>query len=95
VEQAVVYDSRDVQAPDAEISQALVGGRIDWTTVTSSAIARSLVSLFGEALRQTRIAAISPLTAQTLSELGYPAAIIAQTYTTDGIISAVLAAEAH
>ncbi|HVC94961.1 MAG TPA: uroporphyrinogen-III synthase [Pirellulales bacterium] len=42
VEQVVVYRSRDVVAPDPEIAAALAAGRIDWVTVTSSAIARSL-----------------------------------------------------
>ena len=43
VEQVVVYTSRDVEQADPEIAAALAAGRIDWITVTSSAIARSLV----------------------------------------------------
>jgi uroporphyrinogen III methyltransferase/synthase len=93
VEQAVVYESRDVATPDTKIAEALLAGRIDWTTVTSSAIARSLVRLFGEALAQTRLAAISPITAGVLEELGYPPAVVAESYTSDGILDAVLAAE--
>ncbi|HVT28814.1 MAG TPA: uroporphyrinogen-III synthase, partial [Lacipirellulaceae bacterium] len=68
-------------------------GRIDYTTVTSSAIARSVVRLFGEALHKTRLVAISPLTAATLSEQRFPSAIIAEKYTTDGIIDAIVVAE--
>jgi uroporphyrinogen III methyltransferase/synthase len=94
VEQVVVYESRDVAAPDDEIVEALEGGKINWVTVTSSAIARSLVHLFGGGLRQSRLAAISPLTAEVLTELGHPPAAVADTYTTDGLISAILAAEA-
>ena len=93
VEQAVVYESRDVAVPDEEIVQALASSRIDWTTVTSSAIARSLVAMFGEALRKTRLVAISPLTADVLSDLGHPPAAVAQTYTTAGIVDAILAAK--
>ncbi len=93
VEQAVVYESRDVAAPDAEVAEALAAGQIDWTTVTSSAIARSLVRLFGEGLRKTRLAAISPLTADVLRELGHPPAVVADSYTTDGVVAAILAAE--
>jgi uroporphyrinogen III methyltransferase/synthase len=95
VEQAIVYESRDVEMPDTEIIKALAEGRIDWTTVTSSAIARSLVRLFGNALKQTRLAAISPVTSQTLAELGYAPAIVADTYTTRGIVDAILTEESQ
>jgi len=93
VEQAVVYNSRDVAAPDSDISAALAAGRIDWTTVTSSAIARSLVRLFGEALHKTQLAAISPITAEVLAELGHRPAVVAEDYTAEGIVAAILAAE--
>jgi uroporphyrinogen III methyltransferase/synthase len=93
VEQAVVYNSRDVDVADPEVAAALEAGRIHWTTVTSSAIARSLVRLFGDALRQTKLAAISPLTADVLSELGQSPAVVAEHYTTRGIVDAILAAD--
>lgn len=92
VEQVVVYESRDVPTPSPEIEEALASGKIDFTTVTSSAIARSLVKMFGASLRSTKLAAISPLTAEVLSELGYPAAIVAKSYTSDGLVDAILAA---
>jgi uroporphyrinogen III methyltransferase/synthase len=92
VEQAVVYESRDVATATDEVSQSLASGKIDWITVTSSAIARSLVRLFGEDLRKSRLAAISPLTAGVLKECGFPAAVVANTYTTDGLVAAILAA---
>lgn len=93
VEQVVVYESRDVTHPADEVLEALTAGRIDWTTVTSSAIARSLVAMFGETLRKTRIVAISPLTAEVLTQSGDLPTVVADTYTTDGIISAILSAE--
>jgi uroporphyrinogen III methyltransferase/synthase len=93
VEQAVVYESRDVVSPNDDVGQALASGKIDWTTVTSSAIARSVVRLFGEDLRKTRLAAISPLTAEVLKDLGFPADVIADSYTADGLVAALLAAE--
>jgi uroporphyrinogen III methyltransferase/synthase len=93
VEQIVVYESRDIEAPDLGVTAALAAGQIHWTTVTSSAIARSLVKLFGDSLCRTRLAAISSLTAQALADLGYPPGVVAQTYTGEGIVSAILAAE--
>ncbi|MCI0332655.1 MAG: uroporphyrinogen-III C-methyltransferase [Planctomycetes bacterium] len=93
VEQALVYESRDVTAANEDIATTLAAGKIDWTTVTSSAIARSLVGLFGDALHETRLAAISPLTADVLTELGHPPAAIAEVYTAGGLIDAILDAE--
>ncbi len=89
VEQVVAYESHDVQTPDPDIAEALAEGRIQWTTVTSSAIARSLVKLFGAGLKQTRLAAISPITAGVLQELGYPAAVVAKEYTSEGVVEAI------
>jgi uroporphyrinogen III methyltransferase/synthase len=94
VEQVVVYRSTDVEQPDPEIPAALNGGRIDWTTVTSSAIARSLVRLFGEELRKTKIVSISPVTSATLRELGFEPAAEASQYTMEGVVEAIQAAEA-
>lgn len=95
VEQAVVYESRDVAHPKNEVAEALAAGRIGWATVTSSAIARNLVRLFGQDLRRARLVAISPLSAQTLSELGFPPAAIAQIYTADGVVDAILSGESR
>jgi uroporphyrinogen III methyltransferase/synthase len=92
VEQVAVYESRDVPTAKPDVAEAMAAGRIDFTTVTSSAIARSLVKMFAASLRKTQLAAISPLTAEVLTELGYPAAIVAESYTSDGLVDAILAA---
>jgi uroporphyrinogen III methyltransferase/synthase len=92
VQQIVVYQSRDVAEADGEVKSALATGQIDWVTVTSSAIARSLVNLFGEDLRRARLASISPITSQTLGELGFSPAAEASQYTMPGIVQAILAA---
>jgi len=89
VEQVVAYESRDVPNADQDVLSAMAQGDVDWTIVTSSAIARSLVKLFGDALHQTKLAAISPLTAGVLRELGFEPAIVAEEYTTDGIVTAL------
>jgi uroporphyrinogen III methyltransferase/synthase len=95
VHQAVVYQSTDVTTADADLAAALHEGRIDWITVTSSAIARSLAKLFGDDLRKTKLAAISPLTAGVLSELGYQAAAVGSPYTTEGLVQAILDTESR
>lgn len=90
VEQVVVYASRDVTDADPDAVRALASGEIDWVTVTSSAIARSLVKLFGDQLLQTKLAAISPLTADVLREHGLEPAAVAEVYTTDGLVGAMV-----
>lgn len=90
VEQIVVYRSTDVAPPDPDIAAALKAGRIDWVTVTSSAIARSLAKMFGEDLRNTKLVSISPVTSAALSELGFRPAAEAQQYTMEGVVAAIL-----
>lgn len=90
VEQVVVYQSSDIAEPIGEIAESLQAGQVDWITVTSSAIARSLISLFGENLKQAKLAAISPLTAGVLAEAGYAPTVVASQYTTDGLVAAIL-----
>ena len=85
VEQIVVYTSTDVEQPEPDIAAMLRAGRIDWVTVTSSAIARSLGRLFGDELRRARLASISPLTSGVLRELGYQPAAEAAEYTLAGL----------
>jgi uroporphyrinogen III methyltransferase/synthase len=67
----------------------MAAGLIDWTTVTSSAIARSLARLFGDSLKKTGLASISPITSATLRELGYQPAAEAREFTLDGVIEAL------
>jgi uroporphyrinogen III methyltransferase / synthase len=95
VEQIVVYSSTDVQEPDAAVAASLRNGGIDWITVTSSAIARSLARLFDEDLRRAKLASISPISSGTLRELGYEPAAEADEYTTAGLVAAILRAVAH
>jgi uroporphyrinogen III methyltransferase/synthase len=93
VRQVVAYESRDVDAADPDVAAALAAGDIDWVTVTSSAIARALVRLFGDDLRRTKLAAISPLTAGLLAEAGFAPEAVAMRYTVEGLVEAILAAE--
>lgn len=89
VEQVVVYDSVDVELPQPEIAAQMAAGKIDWTTVTSSAIARSLAQMFGESLCRTKLASISPITSATLRELGFDPAAEAGEYTMAGVVAAI------
>ncbi len=90
VEELVVYTSRDIEAPDSAIYTEFAAGRIDWVTVTSSAIARSLVRLFGQELHRAKLASISPVTSATLRELGFQPTVEASQYTIEGVLNAIV-----
>ncbi len=90
VEQVVVYVSTDVDRADSMVHARLSEGSIDWVTVTSSMIARSLVRLFGSALQRARLASISPVTSKVLQELGYPPTAEARQYTLPGLVAAIV-----
>jgi len=89
VEQVVVYESVDVEKPGPEIAAKMAAGQIHWTTVTSSAIARSLARMFGDALQKTKLVSISPITSATLRELGHQPAAEAKEYTMAGVVAAI------
>jgi uroporphyrinogen III methyltransferase/synthase len=90
VDQVVTYRSSDVERPVPEVASALAAGDIAWVTVTSSAIGRSLVALFGNELRRAKLASISPVTTATLDELGYQPSVEATDYTMPGLVEAIL-----
>ncbi len=90
VDRIVVYGSVDVEAPNVDVARALSYGGIDWVAVTSSATAQSLVRLYGEALRNARIASISPLTSTALRDLGYEPAAEASPHTAAALVEAIL-----
>jgi uroporphyrinogen III methyltransferase/synthase len=92
VEQIVVYTSRDRSTPDTVVVEKLQEGSIHWVTVTSSAIAGSLAKLYGELLRRTKLASISPVTSAVLRQLGFEPAIEANIHTMQGLVDAMVQA---
>jgi uroporphyrinogen III methyltransferase/synthase len=95
VDQIIVYRSTDVTTPDATVLQNLRAGQIDWMTVSSSAIAKSLAAMFHDDLRKARLASISPITSQTLRELGCEPAAEAASYTIEGLVEAIVSKAAR
>jgi len=89
VDEIVVYSSMDVEEPGEDVARALSAGEIDWVMVTSPATARSLVRLYGDALRGARLASISPLTSEALNEQGYEAAVEASEHSAAGLVDAI------
>ena len=70
------------------VIDALKQGRIDWVTMTSSATATNLYRLYGDLLNQSRIAALSPVTAQAAKDLGLNVDIVADPHTIDSLLDA-------
>ncbi|MCL2622948.1 MAG: uroporphyrinogen-III synthase [Planctomycetaceae bacterium] len=90
VKQVSVYQSVDLTVPAQEIAYLMQCGKIHWATVTSSAIGRSLVKMFGEDLRRTKLAGISPITSQALTECGFPPTVEATEATLPALVDAIV-----
>lgn len=94
LEYIVVYANRDVdRLPAAELAQ-LEAGDVDWLCLSSPSIARNLARLLTPAARQqlgttTRLAAISPVTAEAAQAAGLPVHAIATDYTWDGLFTVI------
>ena len=94
VEKLVVYHNHDATAlPEFEQS-LLDAGEVDWIGLSSPSIARNLRSFIGETAARhlgakTRLAAISPVTAEAAEEIGLPIATVASEFTWAGIFRAI------
>jgi uroporphyrinogen III methyltransferase/synthase len=96
VEQVTVYDQVDPASPDPAVIDALRRGEIRYVTLSSSRIAQNLLGAFDDTIRgrvergEVKLVAISPETGKAVRALGYPVAAEAKTFTTDGLIEAVV-----
>ena len=89
VHETAAYENVDIEEADARVVSALETGTIDWITVTSSATARNLFRLYGDLLKNARLAAISPVTAESLRELGLTVDVVADPYTIESLLTAI------
>jgi uroporphyrinogen III methyltransferase/synthase len=89
VRSVVAYSHTDVSQPDDSIVRRMAAGEIDWVTVTSDAIARSVVRLFGDNLRQTRIVSLSHGVSETIRSLGFSVAAEAAEPTMQSMVGAI------
>jgi uroporphyrinogen III methyltransferase/synthase len=100
IETVVAYRHIDAECIPAPASQLLTAGQLDWILLSSPAIARRLAALMpGSAKsllgKRTRLAAISPITAEAAKEAGLPISVVAETYTWAGMWEAVERDEAQ
>jgi uroporphyrinogen III methyltransferase/synthase len=95
VEQIAVYSQVDAATP--ALSELLRDGPIDFVTLTSSNIARSLLRHLDDETRSLihsgaiRLVTISPVTSAAVVEMGLPVAAEATAYTVDGVLAALIA----
>jgi uroporphyrinogen III methyltransferase/synthase len=99
VEEVAVYCQADVTHADEVVRLALGQGAYDYITLTSSNIARGLSRWLDEPAREAirahkmKLVSISPVTTSAAGELALPVALEARTYTTEGVVEAIVRAE--
>jgi uroporphyrinogen III methyltransferase/synthase len=97
VELIAVYSQVDAVETGSEALEALRRGEMDFITLTSSNIARSLFdALDPESSRlirsgKVRLVSISPVTSTTIRQVGFPVAAEAREFTAEGVVQALLA----
>jgi uroporphyrinogen III methyltransferase/synthase len=99
VEEAVAYRTVRPEALPAAAVEALRGGRVDWITFTSSSTVENFLALVAHGRSGTlfvpdahhvKLAAIGPVTAETLRSRGLVPAVVARTHTIDGLVEAIV-----
>jgi uroporphyrinogen III methyltransferase/synthase len=93
VDEVVAYRTVRPEGLEARLRQALAGA--DVVTFTSSSTVRNLFEALGpseaaQALRGVAVACIGPVTAQTARELGLEPAVVAEEYTIEGLLEALV-----
>ena len=90
---APAYETVAGEADGTALAEELANSSIDAVTFTSSSTVKNLLKLLGdnapELLKNVKIAAIGPITAETCKQNGLQVTVQAQEYTIDGLIQAV------
>jgi uroporphyrinogen III methyltransferase/synthase len=95
-----VYEAVPEGSISAGDGQLLEQGLVDIITFTSSSTVRNLVSMLGSEAVSTlcakaKVACIGPITANTAREAGFNVDVIAEEFTIDGLVRALLQAGAE
>ncbi|MEO9933690.1 bifunctional uroporphyrinogen-III C-methylase/synthase, partial [Rhodopirellula bahusiensis] len=93
VREVITYENRDVAEMDPATRARLNEHPLDWITLTSPATARNVHRWLGDSIGETKVAVISPLTAETVRELGWRVDAIAKSATMQSLTQAILDAE--
>jgi uroporphyrinogen III methyltransferase/synthase len=96
VEQIAVYSQVDADTSSEQTIQLVQSGEIDYVTLTSSNIARAFLRAIGDKGRarirrgEVQLVSISPVTSQTVREMGMAVAEEAANFDSDGVIAALV-----
>lgn len=95
VDEIISYRTVQGTAEAGKLVDSLGAGTVDMVTFTSSSTVRNFMGLLPESgarrlLSGVLIAAIGPVTAETASEMGLKTDVVAQEFTIDGLVKAVV-----
>lgn len=96
VDQVAVYSQADAAIDGASLLKHLRRGEVDFVTLTSTNIARVLISLLDETTRgriragEIGLVSISPVTSDEIRRHGLPVAAEAAEATMDGVVEAII-----
>lgn len=91
VDVVAAYETVMGDAEAVEIRDSLAKGEIDVVTFTSSSTVKNLLKLIKdtELLKEVQLAAIGPITAETMQKNGLTADIVAAEYTIEGLVQSI------
>ncbi len=95
VDEAACYKTVAAESDVEEAALMLTSGRVDMVTFTSSSTVTRALELLrekaaGDALLQAPAACIGPVTARTASREGLKVSVVAEEYTVDGLVDAMV-----
>ncbi|OPX86825.1 MAG: Uroporphyrinogen-III C-methyltransferase [Pelotomaculum sp. PtaB.Bin104] len=95
VTEVAAYRTMPSGGDGADVKKLLERGKIDLITFTSSSTVRNFVTMLnaenmGALLKKVDVACIGPVTAATAKELGVRVDVVAEEYTIDGLVEAIL-----
>ena len=91
VDVVAAYETVMGDAEAVEIRDSLAKGEIDVVTFTSSSTVENLLKILKEPelLKEAQLAAIGPITAETMQKNGLTANIVAAEYTIEGLVQSI------
>ena len=92
-QELTIYESVDVEIVDAEIADQMSAGKINWVTLTSSAIASSTIRLFRENLKRTKLATLGPQISEVVRAYGYDVDVESNEADFAALVKAIAAAD--
>ncbi len=95
VDEVVAYRTVLADSPDENVKDMLLSGEIGIVTFTSSSTVRNFATMMrgrdlAEILKGAMVACIGPVTAKTARALGIRVDVVAEEYTIEGLISALV-----